>query len=398
MSGIRLEDNNVALIREGWNAELQEESQERDVLTALTGTYSEKTRALPNGIVMDVPMKGVNTMSIGLLLDLVGAGTQGDVTVTTEAQALKFMTVYAANVRHGVTNDMFGREAELLAFYDMIGRANKQIGKWMMARMGKHLRQAHLENISDNLELAPHSLTPEWNRHIIGKNLTDAQQPAYDATLADYTSNLYSAIGTAGTSSSAVANAGFFNHMAYYLTSVWKTMPMNDGSYIALVPSRQKRHLMNLSDTASLASLQRSSLSEKYVNMAFGGVLGDIGPIVLVEDPRAPILVRDTSDTSVTAYYRDVGTTDNRTSYSNSGTTLVYDAIGLWGKSAVTRGRMMNLRYDDEPSDVGRIRQLVASQTYGCKVTEFDNTTETDSTRLGQNSGVAFAYSGSITS
>jgi len=202
---------------------------------------------------------------------------------------------------------------------------------------------------------------------------------------------------TAGTTSSAQPTAGYFNKIDYYATAVWKTEALNDGSYIVLVGSRLKTYLMNLSDTASLASLQRTALSQKYVDMAFGNVMGQIGNCVLIEDPRYPILVRDTADTSVTAYYRDVGSTDDRTSYSNTGTTTVYDVMPVLGKGALTIGRMMRLRYDDELSDVGRIRELVASQTYGCKVTEFDNTTQTDTSRIGQNCGLAVAYSGTVT-
>ena len=397
MSGLRMEDNAVAAIRNGWNADLQEESQEFDVLTALTGVYNEKLRTVPNGIIMDVDMKGINSMTLSLLMDLTAAGTQGDGTVTTEAQVIKFISLYAANVRHGVTNDMFGREAEIQSFYDMIGRANSQIGKWMAARMGKHLRQAMLEKNSDNLEVTPHSLTSGWNRHFVIKNLTDAQQPAYSATLNTYTSNLYSAFGTAGTTSSAVSTAGFFNKLAYYATAVFKLGAQDDGTYIALVPSRQKQHLVNLSDTASLSSLQRTALSDKYVNMAFGGVMGALGPIILVEDFRNPILVRDTSGSTLTAYYRDVGATDDRTSYSNAGTTTVYDAIPILGKGGVVRGRMMDLRYDDELSDVGKVRQLVASQTYGCQVAEYDADTASATSRIGQNMMIGAAYSGSIT-
>lgn len=397
MSGINLSDNADDLIRQSWDLRLQDESQERDILTELAGTYNPKDQAVPNGIVMNVSLNGVNTENIGLLMDLVGAGTQGDGTVTTESQILKFFKTYAANVRHGVPNDMFGRNANLLEPYDMLGRATGQIAKWMKAREGKHARQAAVERISDNLVLAPHSLTAAWNRHIIIKNLTNAQQPAYSNTLNTYTSNIYSALGTAGSSDSALPDPEFLTRMNYYASSQFKIKPQNDGTYIGLMPSRSLQYLMNLGDTTSLASLQRTALSNKYAEMAFMQSPGQVGNVVMIEDPRAPILVRDTADTSVTAYFRDVGSTDDRSSYSNSGTTTVYDAIILLGKSGLTKSTAMKLRFDEDYSDVGRIRELVASQTYGYQVTEFDSDTQSATSRIGQNCMLFLSYAGSLT-
>jgi hypothetical protein len=394
---VRLEDNNTNLVRAAWNADLMEESQEMDIITMLTGTYNEKARTIPNGVIMEVDMAGFNTMTLGLLMDLTAAGTQGDGPVITEAQVLKNMQIHAANVRHGVTNDMFGREASLLSFFDVLGRANGQIGKWMKARQGKHIRQSLVENISDNLLLAPHSLALGWNRHILCRNLTDAQQPVYDPTIGTYNTNLYNALGTAGTTSAAVSGPSFFNKISYYATSVWKTKPLDDGTYIALVPSRQKQALMALGVSGSLAELQRTALSDKYASQAFNTILGQIGNLVLAEDPRGAIIVRDAGAVTVTAYFRDVGDTDNRQSYSNGGNISVYDTIPILGKGAVVKGQMMKLRYDDELSDVGKVRQLVASQTYGCQILEYDNATTTATSRVGQNAALALAYSGTIT-
>lgn len=397
MSGIRLEDNAAQLVRESWDLRLQDESQERDILTEVAGTYNPKDNSVPNGIVMNVDLKGVNNMQIGLLMDLTAAGTQGDGTVTTEAQVLKYFNTYAANVRHGVPNDMFGREANLLEPYDMLGRATGQIAKWMKAREGKHARQACVQRISDNLVLAPNSLTAGLNRHINIKNLTNAQQPAYSATLNTYTSNVYTALGTAGTSSAAYLTPQYLTRIPYYAASIYKIKPMNDGTYILLTGSRNLQNLMNLGDTTSLASLQRTALSTKYAEQAFMQSPGQVGSVVLIEDPRYPILVRDTADTSVRAYYRDVGDTDDRNSYTISGTTTVYDVDILLGKGGLTKSTAMKLRFDEDYSDVGRIRELVASQTYGYQVTEFDNDSQTATSRIGQNCALFVSCAGTLT-
>ena len=43
--------NSDALLKQGWEAEIWEESQERDVLEALTGVYSETNKMIPDGII-----------------------------------------------------------------------------------------------------------------------------------------------------------------------------------------------------------------------------------------------------------------------------------------------------------------------------------------------------------
>mgnify|MGYP001575307996 CR=1 FL=1 len=85
------------LLQQSWEAMLWEESQEQDIFTALTGTYSDSERKMPDGIVNRVMLqKGMNSHTIGMLLDLVGAGIQGagkNLTGNLEDMALRDMRV-----------------------------------------------------------------------------------------------------------------------------------------------------------------------------------------------------------------------------------------------------------------------------------------------------------------
>ena len=235
--------NTDALLRETWEAELWDEMQENDIFTGLTGTYSESNKQMADGIVQRVTLaNGSNQHTIGMILDLNGAGRQGagiNLVGFTETMATRRFTVYSNDVRHGVDNETYGLYAHRNSAYNIMERVNPLLGRWLKARRGKHIRQALLERISDNLEQAPTSLTSGWNRHILVKNVAHGSQPAYDSTLADYTANINTALGTAGTTSAAELDVDFLTHLEYFATVVWKLMPLDSGNYIVTVPARQ---------------------------------------------------------------------------------------------------------------------------------------------------------------
>lgn len=397
---LRLSTENQVLIKEGWEAELWEESQEGDILSGLTGVFSEKARTVPDGIVNRVMLPaGEYIKNIGMLLDLDGAGTLGGgKLLTTESLALKQLQAYANDVRHGVNLEQFGIYAHQLSHMDLMGKVNKLLGRWLAAKRGKHMRQALVQRISDNLAEAPTSLSVGWNKNVLIKNVGDATQPVYDSTLSTFTGNIITALSAAGTGSDSLLDADFWTHLDYYVSSVWKLQPMDSGKYIVTVPAQQARFMKALSDSGSLLGLARTTYSEEIAKRAFAQTLGEIGNFVLLVDPRAPLWVYNTANGTLTAVYRDVGSTDDRNSYvQGSGNNRLYNIGGVWGKGGITEAIAMKPRYDEELNDVGRLKDVGMSTTYGFKITEFDVDTATDTSRIGQNCAIFGAYAGAGT-
>ena len=194
--------NGEALLQQTWDAALTEESQEGDILAGMTGTYSESNQKVPDSAIMRVMLKaGANSHTVGLLMDLTGAGRQGAgvaLTGFTESMDTRKFTVNANDVRHGVNLDNFGLYAHRNEPYKLMEAVNGQLSKWLSARRGKHMRQAVVEQCSDNLETSPTSLSSGWNKNILVKNVADTGQPAYDSTLAQHTANLNQALSDAG--------------------------------------------------------------------------------------------------------------------------------------------------------------------------------------------------------
>jgi hypothetical protein len=92
-----------------------------------------------------------------------------------------------------------------------------------------------------------------------------------------------------------------------------------------------------------------------------------------------------------------VGRTDNRTSYSNSGSQTVWDVSMVLGRGGITETISMLPRYDDDTFDIGKTQVIGMSTTYGFQSTEFDTDTQTDTSRIGQNSAIMLDYSGNLT-
>lgn len=393
---LRLNTDNDVLIKQIWEQQVWEESQERDVLTGFTGTYSDKFKSLPDGIVNRVMLpKGAYQANIGMLMDLDGAGTQGGgQLLTTENLAMKQLTAYANDVRHGVNMEEFGIFAHMLEAYDVMGQVNSKLAAWLKFRRGKHMRQALLQRYSDNLVQAPTSLSIGWNKNWLVKNSTDAGQPTYDSTLSAFTSDIITSLVDAGYGTDAQMDVQFFSTLEYYIKSVWKIQPLDNGKYIVTVAAKHARFLRDLSDSSSLARLQMGTFSQEIAKNGWAQtVLGEIGDMVLVVDERAPLLVYNTANGTLTGVYRDVGSVDDRAAYTqNVGNNRLYSVGGVWGKGAITEAIAMKPRYDEEKNDVGRLRDLGLSTTYGMRITEFDIDTATDSSNTAQNCAVFVAY------
>lgn len=393
--------NGEALLQQTWDAALTEESQEGDILAGMTGTYSESNQKVPDSAIMRVMLKaGANSHTVGLLMDLTGAGRQGAgvaLTGFTESMDTRKFTVNANDVRHGVNLDNFGLYAHRNEPYKLMEAVNGQLSKWLSARRGKHMRQAVVEQCSDNLETSPTSLSSGWNKNILVKNVADSGQPAYDSTLAQHTANLNQALADAGTTSAANLDISFFTHLEYYASVIWKLKPMADGTYICLIPARQARYLKILDGTESISGLMRTTLNDKIAAKAWDQTLPQIGKLKLMVDDRAPIINRNSSTGVLTAAYRDVGSTDDRSSYTNAGANTVFDVGMVLGQGAIAETIAMKPRYDEDLTDIGRLKEVGLTTTYGFQVVEYDDDTATDSTRKAQNAGMFCAYSGTAT-
>lgn len=388
-----------ALAQEAWDANLRRQSTPADIFGELVGLYSEEFRKMPDSIMMKVAFKkGVYRHTIALLMNLSGAGVNGrtDQESQEESQVLKYFTAYSNDYSHAVSTKQYGIDAHVAEGVGLLKWVNEQLGDWHKEKTGLKCRQALVQRFDEDLVVAPASRTQHWNRNILVKNVAEVysagNQPTYSSTLGTYTENIGDAIETAG--ASAAWDTKFLNAINYFATSVWEVEPYIGQRYAVTVPAFQSQLLKDVSTAGTLAALRRDVFVKEIAERAWQYYLGSYGNIDLWEDGRAPMLQRGGSNGSwtITAYYRRMGTTDDRPS---SGTNM--DVGFLCGKSALVMGEHEKLHYEEDMRNYGKRKGIGAFRGCGIQSLEWDIGNVGDATRRNQHSAMLLARRTSAT-
>jgi hypothetical protein len=387
-----------ALRQQAWDNTLREQSLVRDIFVALTGTYIDEPRIMPSDVIFDVQNSvtvGANSVTVGLLMNLSGSGTYGNTSLLgrEEDQVVKNVQLYSNEVKHGVPTEQFGYYAWLKRPYNVVGMVQPQLSRWHMEERGFLIRTSLCELYSKNLVSSPVSLTQGINSSIYFAGVAAASQPVYSATLATYVQNI-ATIAAAITSSPTAANQlclDVLNNVASYAATVKQIEGINlngETVYVMTIPSTQAIFMRNPQTTAnggSLANIARDAdVRDRNNNQSYVGFLFNWGPLMLIEDPRAPRVTITNSSATVTFSYYEPGNTDNR---ATPGTT-VWDVSFLLGRAALGLFTMEQLHFEDEDQDYGRIKSIGAFANYGYNLMQYnDSTPETPSASTLRNQG-----------
>jgi hypothetical protein len=375
-----------------WQSKLVEQSTIRDVFTGLAGTYIGKTQEMPNSMIIDVSSQakpGIDSVTIPLIMDLSGAGRIGRQSLLTyeEDQAVKFVTLYANNVKHAVPIEVYGIDAWHKKGYNLVGRVQPQLSKWHNEKEGLYMREAFCEGVSSNLVVAPTSQSKYINKNVYIID-TVVTKVAYSATLATFRTAIDSAVPTTPTAAHQI-NIDALNQIARILSVDEAMEPVERNgkdAYYLFIPSNQAQLLRDSTDSNQLAALYRDSDVRGDGNKAINGELGVYNNMILIEDPRAP---RVEVDTTVTFGYKGPGTTDTRGAVG----VTEFDVIMASGKGSMGKLTFEKLHFETEKQDYNSINGIGAVQTYGYQLIEFDDETPGDTTRINQNSALFLAAS-----
>lgn len=389
-----------------WNSKLLSESMTADIFQMFEGLYSDKKKTMPDGIKIKVDLKGKRSAVMTLLKNLSGSGVVGrSGLIGNEVdQDTRELIVYANELRHAVNTERYGIDANEKEPYKLLEAVQPQLSLWWKEMMGKYIRQAIVEKYSENLEVAPHSLTLGLNENILVKNVnmiqTGNNQANYQgsASNAAYIEDVGDALNAAGTTSAAYWDVQFLNRIQYWANVQAKIKPLAGGKYIVLVPSRQAAFLKDPQNTEGLAGLYiNSQMKELAQKFNFDQYLGDFGQLSLFEDPRAPIFDLTGSDGSwaIAPKYKGAGDDDERT--STSGT--VFDVGMILGEGAVVEASYEPQHFVEEIQDYEMIRGVGIAGGIGYNRTVFynDATSETRASTINQGSGLLINYAGTLT-
>lgn len=331
----------TALQKLSWDVKLQDESSTQDIFSDNAGIYDDETKQVPDAVMMTVKSEtGNKTKMLAMLNRLDDAGQQGaggELRGNEEPQVTRELRIYANEVYHGVPTEAYGLTKVGQDPYAIYGKAQPQLSLWNREKKGKMIRQALCERVdsaqSDTVATY-FGLEQQARQHpnIYAPGCTGT--PTYDATPGDYDEIIGDYL-TAGTCKMATVAA--LNKIEELAATEWEIEPITINgkpTWILVLPTRQKAALRT-PGTGTLIELLKDGDVRGENNKALRGVFGRYGSLLLMEDPRNPIMDLGGSNSSWTQTYsyKGMGQADGRTLTAAAGTK--FDVGFVLGKAAV---------------------------------------------------------------
>lgn len=312
--------------------DLRKEALPQEIFDNLSEDYiapqdGENAPSIPNAVYLrlDAKVGDGRTAKIPMVKDLSGdptLGATGDQRSNEEEISTKHFTARYTDVSHATTNQMYGIYARDKFPYKLFEQRVPLMGRYFKQYFGKMRRQALIEGHSENLEAQPHLLTASLSSNWFIPNLTDSQQPVYATSYAAWADAIVDALNTAGTSSAAAISVHFIQRLQEWAETeaLIRLLTFEDGTegYLFLCPTRQATWLKHPYNAESLGAVWRDVAQfSNETKMMYPGLIGQIGKIRFVEDPRyATLTISGGSGSSgtITVQYRGMGNADDGSS------------------------------------------------------------------------------------
>jgi hypothetical protein len=385
-----------------WDKILAMRALPEDIFFRLGGNYSTALKNIPDGIYMKVPSTAnqAHSITFPLLMPLstdAEYGTGTDPLSNAEQQALRQFTAYYNDYDKSVKSTNYGIEYIDGAPYGLMEKITPLIATYLKEMYGYWMRYALINGISPNLQASPvsGSVVPHPNTLCVG--LPKGNQPAelYSATAATFASTIAAAMAGISAGTSGALNVNMILASADYFTFNKILQPLTiAGSqvYILTVPTSQRSYLMNPSSSGQLGTTWEAV--SRYANKDIADlpqVLGQVGNVVLVEDPRAPTAqvygtgsgtnVNSSTNAIYTDFYLKPGLNDVRS-------TGVYEACFFLGQGAVADVEPEPAHYEQEYQYLKKTIIKGAMGSRGFNRMDYDKSTATDTSKINQSSGV----------
>lgn len=338
-------------------SDVQHEALPEEIFDKLSGdaVYSEQEKPveMPDKLYwrLDAKADQARKVTVPLVKDLSEAptlGADGDQRLNEEDIKTKHFQMEYTDISHATTNQEYGVYARDKFPYHLFEQRVPLLGRYFKQYFGKMRRQALLEEHSENLSEAPHFLTDRLGPNWFVPNRTNAQQPDWDSDNADHIQAIAETITAAGTSSSAAISVRFCQRLEDYARTekFIKTFEFEDGSdgYIYMIPSDQALWLKHPSNAAALGGIWRDVQAfPQETRLMYPGLIGQIGGLRLISDPRYPTLSLGGSASgsaggsgyTITAQYRGMGRADDGSSDPRDKTASARNVGFLMGPGAL---------------------------------------------------------------
>ena len=368
---------------------LRDEVLMNDPFEALSMVVNtDETKTLPESIVAKVTASTGNySKTITTLKALSGSGVQGRTQQAgnEDVQSMRSLTVYANNYSNAINVETYGIDAKEMDAYSIREKVRPQLARWGKETNGKLKREAICERFSGNLTVAPTSLTQGLNANIMYAGV--AAPVAYSATPATYVTNVVNLKPATPVAANRLSQDNLDQLIqTIQLERNIESIDMGGKSrWVLMVPSRQKRYILQPGTSNFYETLKDGDVRGMN-NRLLKHVIGEYGPLLMIEDPRSPMV---TVSGGVSFAYKGAGDTDGR---SFTAGNTVFDVAMLLGKGALFEYTMEEVHYEDESQDYDKNKGIGAFCTKGWRIGEYDlpSGSQTDTSVLAKSSMLLF--------
>lgn len=388
-----------------WNTRLRKEAQLGDIFSDISGNYSFDKKSAGEVSIVTVKPKAAGAFSetIPILNNLSGNGTFGRQSQMGREEDLddRHLKIYGNTFSHAVPIEKYGIDAFQSKAYGIIQEVQPKLSLWHKEKQGLQIRQALCERYSEQLRVAPASLTPEVNSNVYICGLDPFSQPAYDANAATYAVNISTAAENAPTTDAddnRLVNIKYLTELSFFASNqkIIEPVSMNGNKqmYTNIIPAYQMHLFMNPTNGNAMAGFAKDADVRGNGNRAFSQEVKTFGSLILTSDDRAPMVKINKNTDTLTFGYKGPGSSDSRFARGTGAVAggvyteaeTVWECGFLLGKGAVYNYEIEPLHFREEIQDYEKICGIGAFRTNGYQLGVFDKATQTTETRLNQSS------------
>ena len=348
--------------------------------------YTDEPKTIPDACMVKVTAPtGTFTKAITTLKALSGDGVEGreQQLGNEDVQSMRTLNVYANNFSKAVNVERYGIDAKEMDAYSIRDRVRPQLTRWGKEVMGRYKREAICELFSSNLVKAPTSVTQGLNANIFYVGVNDPV--AYSSNPATYATNVVNAKPGTPDATNRLSQAAL-NELIEKIQIQRNIEGVEMGGktrWVLMVPTRQKKYILSpaTGGNSSFYDTLKDGDVRGMNNRLLKHVIGEYGPLLMIEDPRSPIA---TVNGGVSFAYKGPGDTEDRdfTASNNN-----FDVAILMGKGAIYEYTMEEMHFEDELQDYKKNQGIGSFCTKGWRVGQFDSpqADQTDTTILAKS-------------
>lgn len=359
-------DVDTALTYEAINRKLQIEATLDSIFSDVGAdvVFTGKKISVPDACIMKVSSeKGARSQVMPLENPLTGVaryGTDQPQMGYERQRTMMFMKIYYNEYSQGVLGEKWGMNHNDLQIFNYYAGEQPSLSKWFAEDEDRQYHEALLETYSYVLEGTGTALTQTYNSNIYVANTELGSMPAYNYTAATYRTNINTALAAADTGTNGVnANLDLDQliYIDFYAENYKKIKPVMIGgqkTYICILPANQLAKLN--AQLNSTVFTNKQDLSPMEQNMS--GVVGRVGNLLIVKDPRYPTVTCTNSyaNNTHTVEYVQPGNQDSRNkSAYNAASNASWDVGFILGQGALVDWTVTPLHFEMEETEYGKV-------------------------------------------